>query len=96
MKFLYLGCCGSRQWAVCSTGCTYNGVVGYQQRGNALFLQSGGQGLRVLTQQNTPVEVGDLVDVLGFPAMGDSAPMLEDAIFHRLGHEKAPEPLRQT
>ena len=33
------------------------------------------------------------MEVLGFAAMGDSAPMLEDAIFHRLGHEQSPEPL---
>ena len=70
------------------------GVVGYQQEGNALFLQSQGKGLRVLTQQGTPLEIGDLVDVLGFPAMGESAPILEDAVFHRLGHEKAPEPVK--
>lgn len=70
------------------------GIVGYQQPGNALFLQSQGKGLRVLTQQGTPLEVGDLVDVLGFPAMGESAPILEDAVFHRLGHEKAPEPMK--
>lgn len=63
------------------------GVVAYQQLGNALFLQSEGKGVRVHTLQNTPVEIGDVVDVLGFPATGDSAPMLEDAIFHRLGHE---------
>jgi signal transduction histidine kinase len=70
------------------------GVVGYQQLGNALFIESQGKGLRVLTQQSTPVEIGDLVEVLGFPTMGESAPMLEDAVFHRLGHEKAPEPVR--
>ena len=69
------------------------GVVAYQQIGNALFLQSQGKGLRVLTQQATPLEIGDLVDVLGFPAMGDSAPMLEDAIFHRLSHQQAPQPV---
>ncbi len=67
------------------------GIVGYQQPGNALFLQSHGKGLRVLTHQGTPLEIGDVVDVVGFPAMGDSAPMLEDAVFHRLGHEKRPE-----
>ncbi len=70
------------------------GIVGYQQLGNALFLQSQGKGLRVLTHQATALEIGDLVDVLGFPAMGDSAPILEDALFHRLGHEKAPEPVK--
>jgi signal transduction histidine kinase len=69
------------------------GVVGYQQPGNALFLQSQGQGLRVLTQQDTPLEIGDVVDVLGFPSMGESAPMLEDAVFHRLSRGKAPQPL---
>jgi len=68
------------------------GVVGYQQQGNALFLQSQGKGLRVLTQQATPLEIGDVVDVLGFPAMGDSAPMLEDAIFHRIGHQNPAQP----
>src|SRR5260370_42078308 len=26
--------------------------------------------------------------------MGDSAPVLEDAVFHRLGHEKAPQPVK--
>lgn len=67
------------------------GTVGYQQLGNALFLQSQGKGLRVLTQQTTPVEIGDVVEVLGFPAMGDSAPMLEDAVFHRVSHESAPQ-----
>jgi signal transduction histidine kinase len=69
------------------------GVVGYQQQGNALFLQSQGKGIRVLTQQSTPLEIGDIIDVLGFPAMGDSAPMLEDAVFHRLGHETMPQPV---
>ncbi len=68
-------------------------VVGYQQRGHALFLQSAGKGLRVLTEQDTPLQVGDTVDVIGFPAMGESAPILEDAIFHRLSHDRAPEPI---
>ncbi len=70
------------------------GVVGYQQLGKALFLQSQGKGLRVLTQQNTPLEIGDVVEVLGFPAMGDSAPMIEDAAFHRLGHESVQQILK--
>lgn len=69
------------------------GIVGYQQ-GNALFLQSQGKGLRVRTEHGTPLAIGDLVEVLGFPAMGDSAPMIEDAVFHRLLHDKAPEPLK--
>jgi signal transduction histidine kinase len=69
------------------------GVVEYQQLGNSLFLQGEGKGLRVLTPQATALEVGDIVDVIGFPAMGESAPVLEDAVFHRLGHQVAPEPV---
>jgi len=67
------------------------GVLEYQQPGHALFLQSEGKGVRVLTQQATVLEAGDVVDVLGFPAMGESAPMLEDAIFHRIGHSATPQ-----
>ena len=57
------------------------------------FFRVKARGSACLRKQGTPVEIGDLVEVLGFPAMGDSAPMLEDAVFHRLGHEKAPEPV---
>jgi signal transduction histidine kinase len=61
------------------------GVVTYQQLGSALFLQSEGKGLRVLTQQDTPLQPGDLVEVFGSPTVGESAPVLSDAIFHRIG-----------
>ena len=70
------------------------GVLEYQQPGNALFLQVQGRALRVLTKQSTSLEVGDVVEVFGFPAMGDTAPILEDAIFHRLKHERAPDPIK--
>jgi signal transduction histidine kinase len=70
------------------------GVVAYQQPGRALFLQENGQGLRVLTLQDTKLAVGDVVEVAGFPAVGASAPVLEDAVFHRVGPSVAPEPVR--
>lgn len=69
------------------------GIVGYQDPRNALFLQSEGKGLRVLTQQTTALQIGDQVDVLGFPVMGESAPMLADAVFTRVGHERPPQPI---
>ena len=71
-----------------------SGVVTYQQLGDALFLQIGDKGLRVLTKQQTPLTIGDQVDVLGFPAMGESAPILEDAVFRRVGHETVPDPIK--
>jgi len=66
------------------------GVLGYQQAGNAIFLQNQGRGLRVLTQQETKLEIGDIVDAIGFPAMGESAPVLENAVFHRVGRTGTP------
>lgn len=68
------------------------GVVAYQQTGR-IFIESEGKGLRVLTQQTTPLQVGDIVQVSGFPAMGESEPILEDAIYHRLGHGNPPSPV---
>ena len=63
------------------------GVVGYQQPGKALFLEAEGRGLRVLTEQDTKLNVGDVVDALGFPATGESAPVLKDAMVYRVGSE---------
>jgi signal transduction histidine kinase len=70
------------------------GVVEYQHLGSDLFLQVQSKGLRVLTPQSTQLAVGDLVDVLGFPAMGGTTPVLENAVFHRLGHRNEPDPVR--
>jgi signal transduction histidine kinase len=70
------------------------GVVEYQHSGSDLFLQVQDKGLRVLSPQSTPLAIGDLVDVLGFPAMGGSMPLLENAVFHRLGHVKEPVPVK--
>jgi signal transduction histidine kinase len=70
------------------------GVVEYQNLGSELFLQIQGKGLRVLTPQSTSLAVGDVVDVLGFPAMGGTNPILENAVFHRLGHGNQPYPVK--
>ena len=61
------------------------GVVAYQEPGKALFLQAEGRGLRVLTEQETRLSVGDVVEAVGFPATGESAPVLKDAVFYRVG-----------
>jgi signal transduction histidine kinase len=70
------------------------GVVGLQQLGDSLFLVNQGRGLRVLTQQATPLQVGDVVDAIGFPAVGESAPVLADAVFHLVRHDTPPTPIR--
>lgn len=70
------------------------GVVEYQHIGSDLFLQVQDKGLRVLSPQSTPLAIGDLVDALGFPAMGGTMPILENAVFHRVGHRVEPVPVK--
>ncbi len=70
------------------------GVVSYQQPGHTLFVQDGNEGLRVLSAERKPLDPGDIVDVIGFPTLGESQPVLEDAVYHRVGHTAAPQPVR--
>jgi signal transduction histidine kinase len=63
------------------------GIVGYQQLGKALFLEAEDRGLRVLTEQDTKLNLGEVVDVLGFPTTGESAPVLKDAMVYRVGSQ---------
>jgi signal transduction histidine kinase/ActR/RegA family two-component response regulator len=72
------------------------GVVTFQQMGHALFLRDGDQILMVLTHQLVAVEPGDQVEALGFPTLGEFAPVLQDAVFRRIGHGPAPAPVRAT
>jgi signal transduction histidine kinase len=65
------------------------GVLVYQQPGNSLFLETNGQGLRILSQQEGLLEPGDVVEASGFPAAGGSTPILEDALFRKVGHSSA-------
>jgi signal transduction histidine kinase len=67
------------------------GVVEYQQLGTSLFVQGEGKGLRIQSPQHTIVEVGDVVEVVGFPAMGESTPILEDASFQAVGRQSTPQ-----
>jgi PAS domain S-box-containing protein len=61
------------------------GTVSFQQPGTALFIQDETEGLNVRTRQRTPLEVGDVVEVIGFPAQGVYTPIMEDAIYRKIG-----------
>jgi signal transduction histidine kinase len=69
------------------------GVV-TERKGNSLFIQNGGAGLYVKSGQTNPVSPGDVVQVIGFPVLGQYAPVLEDAIFRVIGHQSEPAPVR--
>ena len=72
------------------------GVLTLQRRGRSLFVYDHDIGLLVKTRQMTSLNVGDRVDVAGFPAMGDYGPVLQDAVFWRSGTGTAPQPISVT
>jgi len=67
------------------------GIVTHHQTGRTLFLRDGREGLRVETTDPGPLNVGDVVEALGFPKMGEYTPIIEDATFRRV--ESGPEPV---
>ena len=59
------------------------GRVTLDRPGELLCIQDGPQGLCVKTSQTTLLQVGNIADVVGFPAPGAYNPTLEDSIFKR-------------
>jgi PAS domain S-box-containing protein len=69
-----------------------SGVLVYQEPGIALFIQDEQDGLYCQTRQRTPVWPGDRVEILGFPAKGEYTPVLQDAVFRKVGQASVPQP----
>jgi signal transduction histidine kinase len=57
-----------------------------------LFVQDDTGGIRVAPQTEVSVAAGDVIDVLGFPAVGDFAPYLEEAVLRVVSKGKVPVP----
>jgi hypothetical protein len=57
-----------------------------------VFITDGTQGASVLSSDTTVLEPGEVVDVVGFPVLGDSTHTIDDAIFRELGTAPLPEP----
>lgn len=68
------------------------GTVIYFRPGETLFLQSGEQGVEVLTKLTDPLQLGDRVEALGFVGQGGYTPILQDAIFRKLASGSPLEP----
>jgi hypothetical protein len=69
-----------------------SGTVAYAEPG-AVFIQNEKTGVYGQTQLGTPLKPGDQVEVLGFPAKGEYTPILEDAIYRKVGDGMAPVPV---
>lgn len=59
------------------------GVVTYQRKGQDLFLQDATGGLQVKSKLAETVVPGDVVEVVGFPAIDNYLPVLEDAVLRK-------------
>ncbi len=72
------------------------GIVALQRPGEAIYIRDAQEGLEVETRETTPLQVGDLVDVVGFPAVGSFSPILQDAVYRKIGTGAGPPPLVVT
>lgn len=70
------------------------GIVTYQVPDHALYLQDGSDGIGVQVSTRVLIVPGTKIEAVGFPAMGEYAPILEDGIVRIVGHASPPQPLR--
>jgi signal transduction histidine kinase len=68
------------------------GVVVHHEPGTALWIRDHDQSLRIDTPQRDELRPGDVVDVLGFPALGTYSAVLEDALFRKHSSQTPPAP----
>jgi len=66
------------------------GVVTLQLPDRGFYVQDDTGGIFVQTLQTNEIHPGDSVDVLGFPAIGNFSPVLEEASFRQTGVQTAP------
>ena len=68
------------------------GTVIYRRGDNVLYIEDQTEGLYVETRRPGALLPGDRVEVLGFPAKGEYTPMLQDAVFRKIGSDSRPLP----
>ncbi|HEX3745416.1 MAG TPA: response regulator [Bryobacteraceae bacterium] len=69
------------------------GVVTLRRPGFELAVQDDTGGVVIESSDSANISIGDLVDVIGFPAPGRNVPVLQDGNFRRIGKGKLPVPL---
>ncbi|MGD0787500.1 MAG: sensor histidine kinase [Terracidiphilus sp.] len=68
------------------------GIVTYYKPGESLILEDGGRALLVMTAQTTDLQLGDRIEALGFPALQDSGPIVQDAVLRLIAHGQQLQP----
>ena len=71
-------------------------VVTANRDGRLVSIADSSHGLFIRTNKAHDLQVGDLIDVVGFPAMGEYSPVLEDVVYHKIGTSPLPFPIPLT
>ena len=61
---------------------------------HVLYVKDTSGSATVETEQTSPVQIGDVVEVAGFPAVSPGKPVLRDAVYRVVGTESIPLPVR--
>ena len=72
------------------------GTVTLQRFGRLLFVKDKDGSIRVETTQKTLAAPGAVVDVVGFPGLGETEPFLQQAYFRVVGHTFPPVPVHAS
>lgn len=72
------------------------GVVTLSESGHGIYVQDASGGVLVESTQAAKAVPGDLVDAVGFPTVGQYAPILQDAGFRIVGKSGLPKALNLT
>ncbi len=66
------------------------GTVTLVLPGRGFYLEDDSAGIRVTTEGIAPVQAGDRIEALGFPALGEFSPMLQDAMIRTVARGVVP------
>jgi signal transduction histidine kinase len=64
------------------------GVVTYQRQGMDLFIHDSTGGLEIESRLTEALSPGDIVEAVGFPAIKNFLPVLENAVFRKTGERR--------
>ena len=76
--------------------CKLKGVVTHYLAGKVVFVRDDDGALHAETNQSLPLKPGDVVEVVGFPAVGLGAAYLQDAVYRVVGAAPLPAPAAAT
>lgn len=67
------------------------GVVTLRMNQNSIHIQDNAGGIQVTTTDQSDIQVGDQVDVVGFVSLGQYQPRMDEALLRKIGPGKIPK-----